>query len=163
MSTLVMKQKVMAWAEDFTVYTDDQQPRYRIRGSLMRLPKRYDITRTDGTPVAEIVKSTLSLRPRFTLQLPGLPPVTIRKEFSWFKPVYSIDAGQLEVRGDWWDMQFTVWRDGQPVASVNRKLLSWADTYAMDITDESLEPVVALVVAIDRVRADASSVAIASS
>ena len=80
---------------------------------------------------------------------------TITKELSFFKPSYRVDAEGLSIAGDWWNMNFAVTRSGMPVARISQRWLSWADAYEVTIEDDSAELlIVALVVAIDTVKAD---------
>ena len=156
-SRLYIKQKVFSVGEKFTVFGESEQPRYYVQGSFMRVPKRFTVTDGAGAPVAEITKTAFSLLPRFTVEMQGVEVATIRKELS-FKPKYFIEGAALDVSGDWWDMNFDVSRSGQRVASIRKKWLSWGDTYEVDIFDDALEAIIiSLVVAIDRVRADAAS------
>lgn len=162
MTTLFIKQKVMSLGGEFRVFTEDQTPRYTVRGTFMQIPKRFTIHDADDVLIGEITKVTFSWTPRFVLQLPQMPPITIRKLFTFIKPRYAIDAGNLTVDGDWWDLNFSVLRDGVEIARIRRKMLSWADTYAIEILDDGAEHViVSLVVAIDCVRADESAAAAA--
>ncbi|OBA33263.1 LURP-one-related/scramblase family protein [Gordonia sp. 852002-51296_SCH5728562-b] len=164
MSRLYIKQKVFSVGEQFTVFGESEQPRYYVQGSFMRVPKHFTVTDGSGAPIAEITKTVFSFLPRFTVEMQGVEVATIRKEFSFFKPKYFIEGAALDVSGDWWDMTFDVSRNGERVASIRRKLLSWGDTYEVDIFDDALEAmIISLVVAIDRVRADASSSSSAAS
>lgn len=158
MSSLYIRQKVFSAGGRFTVDDELGNPRYTVTGTFLQIPKRFVIENAAGVEVAEVTKTTFSFLPRFTVDAGGYEVATIRKEFSFFKPRYSIDGAGLTVEGDWWDMRFSVLRGDVEVARVGRKLLTWADTYEVDVLDESLETiVVALVVAIDRVRADESA------
>ena len=166
MSRLYIKQKVFSVGEQFTVFGESEQPRYYVQGSFMRVPKHFTVTDGSGAPIAEITKTVFSFLPRFTVEMQGVEVATIRKEFSFFKPKpkYFIEGAALDVSGDWWDMTFDVSRNGQVVASIRKKWLSWGDTYEVDIFDDALEAmIISLVVAIDRVRADASSSSSAAS
>ncbi|MCM3897658.1 LURP-one-related/scramblase family protein [Gordonia sputi] len=165
MSRLFIKQKVFSVGEKFTVFDELQQSRYFVRGSFMQIPKRFTVTTASDVPVAQITKTVFSFLPRFTVEMEGVGLVaTIRKEFTFFKPKYSVDGAALSVSGDWWDMNFSVFRANHEVARIHRKLLSWGDTYEVDVFDDALEAmIISLVVAIDRVRADASSSSSAAS
>lgn len=158
-SRLFIKQKVFSVGEKFTVFDELQQPRYFVRGSFMQIPKRFTVTTASDVPVAQITKTVFSFLPRFTVEMEGVGLVaTIRKQFSFFTPKYSVDGAALSVSGDWWDMNFSVFRANHEVARIHRKLLSWGDTYEVDIADDALEAmIVSFVVAIDRVRSDESS------
>ena len=77
------------------------------------------------------------------------------KKFTFFKARYSISAEGIDVDGNWWDMDFVVNRNGKRIAEIHKKWISWGDTYEVVIYEEDLDDlIIALVVAIDRVKAD---------
>lgn len=158
MSQLYIAQKLFSMRGRFAVTDAEQRPVYYVAGSFMQIPKTFTITDVSNTVVAQITKTALSWQPQFTVNAVGTPPVTIRKRFSFFKPRYDIEGPGLTVAGDWWNLDFAVLHEGREVARIRRRMLSWADTYEASTIDPSLDVLaVALVVAIDRVRADESS------
>lgn len=44
----------------------------------------------------------------------GHETMTIKKQFSFLKARYTIDAAGIEVQGNWWDMDFEVYQNGTP-------------------------------------------------
>jgi len=62
------------------------------------------------------------------------------------------------VTGDWWDVDFEVLQQGQRIGRVQKKWISWTDQYIIEVEDEAMEELlIALVVAIDCVKAEESS------
>ena len=110
---------------------------------------------TTRDEVAVITKKVFSLLPKFFVEMNGREILTITKEFSFFKARYSIDAAGIEVRGNWWDMNFEVLQHGEVIGQVSKEWLSWGDSYKVQILNEEMEAIViSLVVAIDCVKAD---------
>ena len=64
---------------------------------------------------------------------------TVKKElFTLFKCAFDIHVdGQedLEAQGDLFDHEYTVTRDGEPVAQISKQWFSWSDTYGVEIAD----------------------------
>lgn len=122
----------------------------------MAIPKTFRIIDAGfGGEVALIEKKVFSFLPHFDVMVGGRTVASIDKEFTFFKPKYRLDMQGLSVEGDWWDMNFQVRRGGTVVAEVAQRWLSWGDTYEVNVADDSLEVlVVAIVVAIDKVKAD---------
>ncbi len=84
--------------------------------------------------------------------------LTIKKGFSFFKARYSIDAAGIEVHGNWLDMNFQVFQNSELIGQVNKEWFTWGDSYKVDILKEEMESIlIALVVAIDCVKADEAS------
>ncbi|MED4635776.1 LURP-one-related family protein [Peribacillus frigoritolerans] len=94
----------------------------------------------------------------------GREVLTIKKEFSFLKARYTIDAAGIEVHGNWWDMDFQVLQHGQIVGKVCKEWFTWGDSYKVQIIDEEMETIItALVVAIDCVKADQAAASSAAS
>ncbi|SHG61989.1 LURP-one-related/scramblase family protein [Ornithinibacillus halophilus] len=160
MKQLFIKQKVFSIGEKFTVKDQDENDAYYVEGSFLKFPKTFSIMDTTGNEIAKITKKILSFLPKFFVEVNGQEVLTIKKEFSFFKARYSIDAAGIEVNGNWWDMNFEVVQHGEVVGSVNKEWFSWGDSYKLEIINEDMEEVMlALVVAIDCVKDDESNAA----
>ncbi|HJG41206.1 LURP-one-related/scramblase family protein [Bifidobacterium pullorum] len=159
MRRLYIKQRMFAFGgEQFDVTDEDERPVYHVEGSFMRIPKSFTITDGNGFEVARIEKKTLSWLPHFSVIVDGVEIAGIDKEFSFFKPKYRIDAQGLRVEGDWVDLNFTVVRGDELVAEISQRWLSWGDSYEVIVHDDAMATiVVALVIAIDKVKADEES------
>lgn len=160
MRQLYIKQKVFSLNGQFTVKDEAQHDAYYVEGSFMKIPKTFSIFDTNQKEVALITKKTFSFLPQFFVEVNGEPVLTIRKEFSFFRANYSIDAAGIEVQGNWWDMNFDVLQHGEVIGSVSKEWFTWGDSYQVTIHKEALEEImIALVVAIDCVKADQSAAA----
>lgn len=137
-----------------------QQDKYLIEGSFLKVPKTFTVFNTNRTEVAVITKKVFSFLPQFFLEMNGREILTIKKAFTFFKARYSIEGAGIEVNGNWLDMEFEVLQNGQTIGRVNKKWLSWGDSYEVQIlSDEHEEIVIAIVVAIDCVKADQQAAA----
>ncbi|WP_088007734.1 LURP-one-related/scramblase family protein [Indiicoccus explosivorum] len=155
MKELYIKQKVLSLNGKFTVKDQDQQDAYYVEGSLMRIPKTFTILDTARKEVALITKKTFSFLPKFFVEANGRNVLTIKKEFSFLKARYTIDAAGIEVSGNWWDMDFQVLRHGRVAGSVSKEWFTWGDSYRIQVLDDEMETVlIAIAVAIDCVKAD---------
>jgi uncharacterized protein YxjI len=155
MRQLYIKQKVFSLSEKFTVKDQEEKDTYYVEGSFMRVPKTFSIMNTSREEVALITKKVFSFLPKFFVEVNGQEVLTIKKEFSFLKARYSIDAAGIEVQGNWLDMDFQVLHNGRVVGEVGKEWFSWGDSYRVQILDEEMETIImALVIAIDCVKAD---------
>ena len=100
-------------------------------------------------------RSHFSLLSKFFVEVNGREVLTIKKELSFLKARYTIDTAGIEVKGNWWDMDFQVIQHGKVVGEVNQEWFTWGDSYKVQVMDEEMETMmIALVVAIDCVKAD---------
>lgn len=155
MKQLYIKQKVFSLGGKFTVKDQQERDVYFVEGSFMQIPKTFSILNTTRDEIALITKKVFSFLPKFFVEVNGQEVLTIKKEFSFFKARYTIDAAGIEVNGNWWDMDFQVLRHGKVVGKVSKEWFTWGDSYKVQILDEEMEGVIiSLVVAIDCVKAD---------
>lgn len=160
MRKLYIKQKVFSMSGKFSVKDAEENEVYFVEGSLMKIPKTFSIMDDTRKEVALISKKTFSFLPTFFVEVHGKETLTIRKEFSFLKARYTIEGAGIEVHGNWWDMNFEVYRNGKLIGTVGKKWFTWGDSYQLEILDEETEPLlVALVVAIDYAKASQSSAA----
>lgn len=160
MRQLYIKQKVFSLSGKFSVRDEQENEVYMVEGSFMRIPKTFSIMDSAENEVALITKKTFSFLPTFFVEVSGQGAVTIKKEFSFLKARYSIEAAGMEVRGNWWDMNFEVYQNGELIGTVSKKWFTWGDSYELQIANDETEPLlVALVVAIDCVKADEAAAA----
>ncbi|EFD2729025.1 hypothetical protein CQP62_005034, partial [Escherichia coli] len=104
MKQLYMKQKVFSLSGRFTVKDQQENDVYVVEGSFMKVPKTFTILNTERDVIAVITKKMFSFLPKFLVEVGGQEVLTIKKEFTFFKAKYSIDAAGIEVQGNWWDM-----------------------------------------------------------
>ncbi|RDW16701.1 LURP-one-related/scramblase family protein [Oceanobacillus chungangensis] len=158
MKQLYIKQKVFSLSGKFTVKDQQEQDVYYVEGSFMRIPKTFSIMNAARDEVALITKKMFSFLPKFFVEVNNQEVLTIKKDFSFFKARYTIDAAGIEVKGNWWDMNFQVYQHGEVVGEVSKEWFTWGDSYKVQVLKEEMETImIALVVAIDCVKADESA------
>ncbi|MGE6260671.1 LURP-one-related/scramblase family protein [Heyndrickxia sporothermodurans] len=158
MKQLYIKQKVFSLGGKFTIKDEQEKDVYYVEGSFMQIPKTFSILNTTRDEVAHISKKVFSFLPTFFVEVNGREVLTIKKEFSFVKARYTIDSAGIEVHGNWWDMDFQVLQHGELVGKVTKEWFTWGDSYKVEILNEEMEAIIiALVVAIDCVKADHSA------
>lgn len=158
MKKLYIKQKVFSIGEKFTVMDEQENPRYYVEGSFLKIPKTFRIEDEQGREISKITKKTISLLPKFFVEIDGQEMIEIAKHLTFLKAHYSIEAEGMSVQGNWWDMDFIVEKDGRRIADINKRWISWGDTYEVTVLDEVYEHlIISLVIAIDRVKEDERS------
>ena len=72
------------------------------------------------------------------------------REFSFFRPHYTVEGADWDVEGDFWAHDYTVSRRGQVVVDIQKEWFTWGDCYTLNILDPRDElQALALVLAID--------------
>jgi uncharacterized protein YxjI len=153
MRRLFVDQKLWSLRERFTVDDEDGQPVYTVEGSLFKIPKEFTISDPSGQQRARVWKKPVSWLPRFFVEVEGVQVAAIAKQFTFLRPRYTIDGPGLTVTGDFWDMSFEIQLVGAVVGRVDKKWMTVRDKYAIEIERPDDELVVlGIVLAIDYVK-----------
>lgn len=79
MKQLYIKQKVFSLSEKFTVKDEQQQDRYFVEGSFLKIPKTFSILDAGNQEVGVITKKTFSFLPTFLWKWTGKMRSRLRK------------------------------------------------------------------------------------
>lgn len=150
---LYMKQKVFSLRGDFDIYDEHQVPVYSVQGKLMSFGRQlrlYDSA--TGEELAHIKQQVMTLLPKMHVIYQNERIATISKKLTFFKQQYEIDTLGWSVEGDFFAHDYTVFdAQGRVVADINKKYLSWSDSFEVSIVQDDIDPamVIAIVLAID--------------
>ena len=147
---LLFKQRLFSWFDSYDIYNEIGDTVYTVKGELSwgHLLRIYD---AGGNEIGIIKEKLLTWLPKFEMYLGGQYIGRICKEFTLFKPKFSIECNGWQVDGDFfeWDYSITA-SSGQLVASVSKKLWNLTDTYEIDVCNtQDAVGVLMLVLAID--------------
>lgn len=148
-----MKQKVFSLRGDFDIYDENQVPVYSVQGKLMSFGRQlrlYDSA--TGEELAHIKQQVMTLLPKMHVFYQNERIATISKKLTFFKQQYDIDTLGWSVEGDFFAHDYTVFdAKGKVVADINKKYLSWSDSFEVNIVQDEIDPamVIAIVLAID--------------
>lgn len=157
MGKLLVRQRLLSFADKFDVTDEFGQGKYYAQGKVFSWGKNCVIMDAGGREVAKIEQRVMSWMPKFQVFVAGELMATIQKEFSFLRPRYHIDFGSIQVVGDPWRLNYSLEAQGQVIGAVNKKFFTMADTYEIEVYDDSLELLIlALVLSIDYVKAQQS-------
>ena len=96
-------------------------------------------------------EKVLKIFPAFEIYIGGEYMGCIKKEFTFFKPVFQLDFNGWRVDGNWLEWDYSILDAyGKRIASVSKELWNWTDTYVLDIAQpQDALCVLMIVLAID--------------
>jgi len=156
----VVRQKIFSFGDSFTIKDENGNDWFQVKGKVFSLGDKQRIYDMAGEEILYIEQKLFRFLPEYTIYYKGQPVAVVKKEFTFFKPRFNITStsGRYTIEGNFWAMDFTILRDGVPVATVSKKWLSWSDTYGVDIDDnENYVLILAMVIVIDQVLHDNNS------
>jgi len=144
---LYIKQKVFSWNDKFTVKDEAGNDRYYVEGEILSLGKKLHVYDAGRREVAFIRQKLISFMPRFHIEVGGR---TLEIVQEWgFRPRFRFEGLPWRLSGDFMAYNYELSDGSQCVMRLEKRWLSWGDTYEMDIAgqaDETLCLCVALVV-----------------
>ena len=150
---LYIKEKVFSWGDKFHVKDARGEDRYVVEGEVFSLGKKLHIYDMLGREVAFIKQELMTFLPCFTVFSDGAEIARVKKEFSFLVPRYSIEGLGWEIEGSFWEYEYRIHRNGQPIVTISKELMTWGDSYELDIANPADEILaLAVVLTIDCVR-----------
>lgn len=132
---LLFRQRVFSWFDSYDIYDEAGRTVYTVRGQLS-WGHRLQIYDGAGRHLGTVQERVLTLLPKFELYEGQNYVGCIRKEFTFFKPVFTIDCNGWQVNGELFEWDYEIRNaSGGLVATVSKELLHWSDTYVIDVQD----------------------------
>ena len=129
---LMFKQRLFSWLDSYDVFDRDGSAVYTVKGELS-WGHRLQIYDARGEHLGTVQEKVLTLLPRFQLFLGDRLAVTITKEFTLFRPRFTLDCNGWTVDGDLWEWDYQVMDGSRTVMSLQKQVWNWTDTYSMNI------------------------------
>ena len=147
---LYIKEKVFTWGDRFTVVDACGEPRYFVEGEVFTWGKKLHVYDRYEREVAFIKQELFTFLPEFVVYTEGREIARVRKEFSFFRPRYTIDGLGWQVEGSFWEHEYESTRGGLPIVSIEKEWMTWGDSYELTIANPADELVaLAVVLTID--------------
>ena len=147
---LYIKQKVFSWGDRFTVKDVEGNDRYYVEGEVFSWGKKLHVCDMSGNEVAFIQQKVFNFLPTYHVFVNGNQVAEIIKEFSFFKPYYSIHGPGWEATGRFLLHDYEITQGEFPVASIQKEWMTWGDCYELDVPNPNNEVLaLAIVLTID--------------
>ena len=135
---LLIKQRVFSWTDSYDVYDEEGKPKYFVKAEFLSLGHQLHVYDCNRQEIGVIHQKLLTFLPAFEIEVGGIVKGEIQKQFTLFCTKYEIDYNGWRVEGC------------SSIIHISKQLLSWGDTYAIDINDPADElDGLMLVIAID--------------
>ncbi len=131
---LLFKQRFFSWFDSYDIYDEYGCTAFTVEGKLGWGHKLH-ILNNRYEHIATLNERIFTFLPKFEIYIGESYVGEIVKEFSLFKPSFSIDFMGWNVEGDFFEWDYTIEKHGAPVATVSKQLFNFTDTYEIDVRD----------------------------
>ncbi len=156
MKNFYLKQAVFSFADAFKVYDENQRVAYHARAKLLSVNRQYTIYRgADDRLLFTMKRKLFSLMPHYELYDPADRLVAVmQKRIAFLKNTIDIESAgkQYRLEGSIWAHNFTLACNGRIVLTVQKRVLSWGDTYELQVADDAdCDKMIAFAIMIDSI------------
>ena len=145
-----IRQRAFSWFGRFDVADEMGDKLFTVEGKLSwgRCFHIYDRLENH---VATLKQEVWSFLPRFEMYLGDTFFGTVKKEFSFLKPRFSLDVNGWQVQGNWFEWDYDIIDSyGRTVAVISKEVFNFTDTYTIETErNEDALGVLMIVLAID--------------
>ena len=129
---LLFKQRLFSWFDSYDIYDENMQTVFTVQGKLAwgHLLEIYDRNYNHAATLKERV---LTFLPKFEIYIGGQMIGEVKKEFTLFKPSFSLSCNNWQVDGDFWEWDYKITSNGKMIATIEKQLFNWTDTYVIDV------------------------------
>src|SRR5262245_24745863 len=135
----LLKQKLFAFGDDFTIQDDDERDVFFVDGKALSIGDKLSFQDMSGNELAYIRQELLSWGPKYEIYRRGQLFATVKKElFTFFHCKFFVDVpgpNDLEAEGDFLSYEYSFSRNGAEVAHVSKEFFSFTDSYGVEISD----------------------------
>lgn len=146
---LLFKQRLFSWFDTYDIYNEANETVFTVQGK-MSWGHKLEVCDRSGRAIGMLEEKIFRFLPTFEIYERGNYVGCIKKEFSFFKPSFTIDMNGWQINGDWWEWDYTIVDNlGLTVATISKRM-GWTDTYVLDVyNDSDALAVLMVVLAID--------------
>ena len=153
----ILKERIFSLRESYYIRNEQGENLLEVTGRLLGIRDKLTLRDLEGNVVATITSHLIALRPTYTIDRPGQPDATVKKDFiNILREGFSVDmAGglpDLRIQGDILEHSYTISRQGNTIAQVSKKWISLRDSYVVDVTEgEDAVLLLACAIVVDRI------------
>jgi uncharacterized protein YxjI len=147
-----IKQKVFSIGDKYEIYDENETPVFNVKGEIFTIGSKLHLYDLNDKELYYIKRRVFTFLPKYEIYQDDKLIANATKQFTFFVSRITIesDLGNFEIDGDFISHEYTIYCDGQQVASIHKKWLSWGDSYEIEISDKDhISFYLALVITID--------------
>lgn len=132
---LLLKQRFFSWFDSYDIYDEYGSTVFSVQGKLswghcLIVYDKY------GNEVGMLKEKVLSFLPVFEIYINGVLAGRIKKEFTFFKPKFTLNFNNWTVDGDFFEWDYSVYDGNRQVMTVSKKIWNFTDTYEINVFND---------------------------
>lgn len=149
-----VRQKIFSFGDSFTIKDESDIDYYQVQGKVFSLGDKLSFQDMQGNELYYIEQQLMRMLAEYKLYSNGQVVARCQKRFSLFGSKFDIvnTTDNYTIDGKPLNYNYSIMKNGQLVATVDKQFFSLSDTYGVDIKDgEDYAFILSLVIIIDQV------------
>jgi uncharacterized protein YxjI len=145
-----MREKLASIGDDSWVEDEHGNKVYKVDGKAMRMRDTFILQDMAGAEVAKIQERKLHIRDTMAIERDGKKIAEVHKRLVGFRDHLKVDlegGGELKIKGNLTDHEYTIKGDHGKVAEISKKWFRVRDTYGVEV-GANVDPVLILAVTV---------------
>ncbi len=145
-----LRERMFSWFDSFDITDGAGDKLFTVEGRL-DWGHRFHINDANDRHIATLKQVMLTFLPKFEMYVGQDYFGCVKKEFTLFRPRFTLEANDWHIEGDWFEWDYTITDSrGRLIATVSKEIFNWTDTYSINTErDEDALQVLLIVLAID--------------
>lgn len=140
-----IKQRIMAFGKQYKAFDESDNQVFEISSELFSPERRKQVLDMGGNAVAwsewPVMSSRAELSAGGSAGTLDIPYVSLSPEWPG-----DCNGAPMNVTGDFFRLSFTVAKEGETVATIDKRVISFSDTYEVEVNEAKLPPEFALLI-----------------
>ena len=138
---LYLKQHILTLGDSFSVYDENGDEKYFVKGMLYFRGLDLCIYDLEGNPLLFIDKNIIPLFTKYYISRNGIRIAEVVKEPSFLNDIYSVNNLGWTVKGDFLNHQYEITDQYGSIATVSKEWFTLGDGYNIRVVDDVDETV----------------------
>ncbi|MFR9293998.1 MAG: LURP-one-related/scramblase family protein [Turicibacter sanguinis] len=152
MGTYYIKQKIFSLRDHYYVYDKHEQAAFEVTGKFLAIADQLTIRDLNQNELFTVKQKLMTVWGAYDIYKGDILCATIKRRPSLFKPKLDVESeyGNFQLRGDVFDHNFSITKDGQEVGHIEKKWFKLSDHYELQVaTGQDDAFFIAMLIAID--------------
>lgn len=149
---LYIKQRIFSLGDKYDIYDVNQNVVFDVDSEIFTIGAKLHLYDIQGRELYYIKRKITFFMAQYEIYQNNMLSAVIEREFSFFTPKLNVESslGNFSIEGDFFNLDYSIYKNGQYFGGIHKKWLSWGDSYELDIPNEEYAAFFcALVIAID--------------
>jgi len=149
-----IRQKIFTLKDKFDITDEAQNLKFQVKGKFMSITNKMELLDPSGAMLMHSNRKVFTIMPKYFIYNKQDQEVATIKRLFALRPRFELSLlrKELSVEGSFFAHSFGIFDGERAVASIKKRIISWGDTYEIEILEEeNIELYLFVVIILDQI------------